>query len=60
MPKDFDACVSGGGRVRTISGPNKKFGLSSGEFMKVCFDSSGMHRGHKQENKKSKAVSKGK
>lgn len=34
MPKDFDNCVSGGGRVRT-----KK--LSGGRYIHVCFPKGG-------------------
>ena len=37
MPKAFDTCVNGGGRVRTLSGPSKKFGLKTGEFRRICF-----------------------
>lgn len=60
MPKAFDDCVKGGGRVRTISGPNKKFGLGKNEYVKVCFNKSGMHRGYKHTNERAGAVSKGK
>jgi len=38
MPADFEACVKRGGRVRTVSGPNKKFGLKAGEYVNFCFD----------------------
>jgi len=52
-PVGFNQCVSGGGRVRTISGPNKKLGLKKGQYVHVCFDKSGMHRGHtKTKDKK--------
>lgn len=30
MPKQFDSCVSGGGRVRTKT-------LSKGRYMHICF-----------------------
>jgi len=33
-PKDFDSCVSGGGRVRTKS-------IKGGRYMKICFDKKG-------------------
>lgn len=60
MPKDFEDCVKGGGRVRTISGPNKRFGLAAGEFVHVCFNKSGMHRGEKKTSKhKREAVQRG-
>ena len=60
MPKSFDSCVSGGGRVRTVSGPNKKMGLSKSQYCKVCFDGKGMHRGHVKTKSKAAAVGEGK
>ena len=56
MPSGFDRCEKMGGRVRTISGPNKRFGLKAGQYIHVCFDKKGnMHRGYEktkgQENK---------
>jgi len=32
--------------VRTVTGPNKKFGLASGEYVHVCFLNGKMHRGY--------------
>jgi len=46
MPKDFNQCVSNGGRVRTVTGPNKKYGLKKGQYVHVCFDKKGQHKGH--------------
>lgn len=46
MPAAFERCRAGGGRIRTISGPNKQFNLSAGQYAHVCFDSRGAHRGH--------------
>jgi len=37
MPEDFERCVKNGGRVRTMSGPNKLFGLKRGEYRHICF-----------------------
>jgi len=37
MPEEFDRCVKGGGRVRTVSGPNKQFGLGKGQYRHICF-----------------------
>ena len=34
MPKQFDACVSGGGRVRTKS-------LKGGRYIHICFPKGG-------------------
>jgi len=47
MPADFDACVAGGGRVRTMK-------VKGGRFMRICFDKQGKsHAGevHKKESK---------
>ena len=41
MPEAFDRCVKGGGRVRTVSGPNKSMGLQAGQFTKICFPRGG-------------------
>lgn len=52
MPADFDACVRNNGRVRTISGPNKQYGLGKNEYCHVCFDKKGMHMGEKKTKEK--------
>ena len=41
MPAAFNKCVKGGGRVRTITGPNKRFGLKGDEFVRICFPRGG-------------------
>ncbi len=38
MPKAFEDCAADG-KVRTISGPSKKFGIKAGEYLHVCFNS---------------------
>ncbi len=45
MSKNFENCVSNKGRVRRISGPNKRFGLTGGEYVNVCFINGKMNRG---------------
>lgn len=45
MPAAFDKAVRAGGKVRTISGPNKQFGLKAGEYMHVVFHGGKMERG---------------
>ena len=37
MPEAFDKCRRQGGRIRTISGPNKMFGLGKGQYKHICF-----------------------
>lgn len=54
MPAAFDKAVKAGGRVRTITGPNKQFGLGEGEYMHVVFKDGQMHRG--EVKKKSATV----
>lgn len=41
MPAGFEKCVSEGGRVRRVSGPNKEHGLKAGEYVNYCYDKSG-------------------
>ena len=60
MPKAFENCVKKGGKVRTISGPNKAFGLSDGTYLHVCFLKGKMFRGEVKTNKTVKALSRGK
>lgn len=57
MPEAFEKCQRNGGRVRTISGPNEKFGLGKGEYMHVCFLKGEMHRGEVKIQKKEKKSS---
>ena len=53
MPADFEKCVAEKGRVRTISGPSKKFGLKAGEYIHFCFKDGKSYRGEiKKEEKK--------
>ncbi len=58
MPEGFNRCIKAGGRVRTISGPNKEMGLSSGQYVKVCFKGGKMFRGHKKVNQGKKELEK--
>jgi len=38
MPKGFDNCVKGGGRVRTVK-------PSAGKYMRVCYSNGKSHAG---------------
>lgn len=58
MPAGFDKCKKDGGRIRTVKGPDKKFGLAKGEYMHVCFLGSQMFRGYKKRNDLSKELDK--
>lgn len=54
MPAGFDKCKKMGGKVRTISGPNKKYGLASGEYVHVCYLGGKEYRGYKKKKKSKK------
>jgi len=51
MPKAFEDCVSSGGKVRTVSGPNKQFGLKSGQYRHICIKGGKVHLGHLKTKK---------
>lgn len=52
MPKDFERCVKGGGRVRTISLPHDK-------YVHVCYLKGKSYRGEVKTKHLAKALSKG-
>ncbi len=57
MPAAFDKAVKEGGKVRTITGPNKRFGLKAGEYMHVAFKGGKMERGEvKHKSAKEDAI----
>ena len=56
MPEAFLKCVRNGGRVRTISGKSKRFGLEKDEYMHVCFLNGEMFLGEKKKKKKGRAA----
>ena len=47
MPKDFEVCVSEGGRVRTMP-------LSKGRYMRICYDKAGKSHAGEVKTKKGK------
>lgn len=53
MPRAFDQCRKSGGKIRTITGPNKQFDLEEGEYRHVCWLNNEPHWGekHKKESK---------
>lgn len=59
MPASFDKCVKNGGKVRTISGPNKEHGLKTGEYVHYCTLNGKSYRGYvKKKKSKKKMVTK--
>ena len=58
MPADFDRCVAGGGRVRTVSGPSKEHGLKAGQYVKYCTLKGKSYRGYTKTSGAAKAMEK--
>lgn len=54
MPASFDKCKANGGRIRTISGPNKEFGVPAGSYMHICAVGNEVHRGEVKKKKSRK------
>ena len=52
MPKDFLRCVKMGGKVRTVSGENKLFGLRKGQYVHICSKDGKVYRGEVKTKKK--------
>ena len=51
MPADFERCRNDGGKVRTVSGPNKIYHLSKGEYRHICILHNKVHWGEKKTRK---------
>ncbi len=45
MPAGFDKCRSQGGKIRTVSGPNKIMGLEKNQYMHLCILKGTVHKG---------------
>lgn len=45
MSKEFENCIKNGGRVRTVVGANKDYGLEENEYVKLCFLGGKSYRG---------------
>ena len=56
MPADFEKCVAEGGRVRTLSGPDKEHGLEKNQYMHICFKGGESFAGEVKAKKKGKTV----
>lgn len=55
MPAEFDACQKAGGKIRTVSGPDKQWGLGDNEYMHICVRKDGtVVRGEKKTKVKIK------
>lgn len=51
MPKAFESCARRGGRITTVSGPNKDHGLKAGEYVHYCFIDRKSYRGEVKKKK---------
>lgn len=51
MPAAFDKCRSNGGKLRTISGPNKQYGLAAREYIHICILGGKEFLGEKKKKK---------
>jgi len=54
MPEAFEKCKNNGGRIRTVTGPSKRFGLSAGEYKHICFLNGEMYEGERKAKKSPK------
>ena len=54
MPKDFERCQQQGGKMRTMSGPNKMMRLEHNQYMHICIMGGKVHRGEIKTKKKKK------
>lgn len=52
MPASFEKCAREGGRVRTVSGPNREQGLAGGEYIHYCFKDGKSYRGEVKKKEK--------
>ena len=52
MPEAFEKCIKEGGRVRTMTGPDKEHGLAEGEYMHICYQGDKSYAGEVKKKKK--------
>ena len=45
MPADFERCQRQGGKIRTMSGPNKIIGLEKNQYIHICILKGKVYRG---------------
>jgi hypothetical protein len=60
MPQGFDLCVKRGGRVRTVTGPDREHGLGEDEYVHYCVINGESYRGEVKKKKDRKSESAGK
>jgi len=54
MPEAFEKCRRNGGRIRTVTGPSKRFNLGTGEYKHICFLNGEVYEGERKTKKNSK------
>lgn len=52
MPAGFDNCRKNGGRMITVTGPSKRYGLKKDEYRHVCVMKGEFHMGEMKTKKK--------
>lgn len=52
MPLAFENCRRNGGKLRTVSGPNKQFGLKEGQYIHICILDNKVFRGEVKTKQK--------
>jgi len=45
MPKSFERCRENGGKIRTLSGPNKLYNLGKNQYCHICILKGKVYRG---------------
>lgn len=51
MPESFAQCRTKGGKIKTIKGPNKDYGLLEGQYLHVCILDGKEYLGEKKQKK---------
>jgi len=54
MPAGFEKCRRNGGKIRTISGPDKHFGVAKGQYKHICVINGQIHQGEIKTKKAGK------
>jgi len=52
MPEAFEKCRRNGGKIRTVSGPNKEHGLKENQYVHYCVIQGESFRGEIKTKKK--------
>ena len=56
MPEAFEECRKRGGKVRTVLGPSKQFGLKADEYVHLCILGKQVVRGEVKKKEKGESL----